>query len=387
MTSTTNVLILSSDTGGGHRSAALALQDSLKQFDTPERKVEVEITRVLEEASFLTRQMANLYNWLLRHRQDWVRYYFNWIERSRPNESQFLFNLAQRYGRQVLERQRPDVIVSVHPMTQHLYAHLLRQLNLSDRVPLVTVVTDPCDGFWRGWACPDVRRYFVASEAARNQLIDYGIESQRIQIAGMPIHLDFQPVSPEQKAQLRLKYGLKPDKFTLLINAGWVGGGNVPKIYQTLSKARDLDIQVVFLAGRNYALKEQALKLARNSKIPIAILGFLPNIRDLMNLADVMVSKLGGLTTFEAIACELPIIADTLTDPMPQEARTVKWLKQLDMGIFLDRPEQIVEAIASFLESPERLQAIKCAYRTHARPDAARSIARQILNLGDRAVI
>jgi UDP-N-acetylglucosamine:LPS N-acetylglucosamine transferase len=218
-------------------------------------------------------------------------------------------------------------------------------------------------------------------------LIDYGIEPQQIQIAGMPIHLDFQPVSPEKKAQLRLKYGLKPDKFTLLINAGWVGGGNVPKIYQTLLDARDLDIQVVFLAGRNYALKEQALKLARNSKIPIAIIGFLPNIRDLMNLADVMVSKLGGLTTFEAIACELPIIADTLTEPMPQEACTVKWLKRLDMGIFLDRPEQIVEAIASFLESPERLQAIKCAYRTHARPDAARSIARQILNLGDRAVI
>ena len=34
--------------------------------------------------------------------------------------------------------------------------------------------------------------------------------------------------------------------------------------------------------------------------------------------------KLGGLTTFEALACRVPIIADVITDPMPQEAGTAR---------------------------------------------------------------
>ena len=39
-----------------------------------------------------------------------------------------------------------------------------------------------------------------------------------------------------------------------------------------------------------------------------------------MSAANVMISKLGGLTTFEALACRVPIIADVITEPMPQEA-------------------------------------------------------------------
>jgi hypothetical protein len=60
-------------------------------------------------------------------------------------------------------------------MTQHFFARTLRELGLLDRMPIVTVVTDPCYGFWKGWACDEVSLYLVATEEARRQLIDYGI--------------------------------------------------------------------------------------------------------------------------------------------------------------------------------------------------------------------
>lgn len=383
MATPTNILIASSDTGGGHRSAARALQTAIARQSYTSHPIQIQIIRVLEEASFFTRQLANLYNWLLRHRQDWVQYYFRLIDTLRPNESVGWFRRLRAYGGNLLSTHQPDIIISVHPMLQHFFAYLLQEYQMSDRIRLVTVVTDPGYGFWRGWACQQVQQYFVASEAAKQQLVDYGIDSDKISVSGMPIHPDFQPVDLETKTKLRSEYGLHPDKFTLLVNAGWIGGGNVPKIFDTLlQQAANSDIQVVFLAGKNRQLANQARKkLAQHDVNPnIFVMEFMPSIHQLMQLSDAMVSKLGGLTTFEAMACELPLIADTVTSPMPQEAATAQWLQDKDMAIFLQRPEDIVGAIASLVESPQRREKMAKLYRTHAQTQGATTIVREILH-------
>ena len=54
-----------------------------------------------------------------------------------------------------------------------------------------------------------------------------------------------------------------------------------------------------------------------------------------MSAANVMISKLGGLTTFEAFACRLPIIADVTTEPMPQEAGAAKLLAKRGAGVLV----------------------------------------------------
>ena len=55
-------------------------------------------------------------------------------------------------------------------------------------------MTDPCYGFWKGWACDDVSLYLVANEDARRQLIDYGVSPEKIKISGMPLHPKFHEV-------------------------------------------------------------------------------------------------------------------------------------------------------------------------------------------------
>ena len=89
----TNILILSSDTGGGHRSAASALEESFLSIPGG-RRILVEVARVLEEATWLTGRLADLYNHLLRHRQDWMKYYYDLIQYLRPNESRLIFQAA-----------------------------------------------------------------------------------------------------------------------------------------------------------------------------------------------------------------------------------------------------------------------------------------------------
>ncbi|MBY0404826.1 MAG: hypothetical protein K2X66_13075, partial [Cyanobacteria bacterium] len=315
----------------------------------------------------------------LREHQDWMKYYYWAINKLKPNESKFIFNQAMGYGVELFERFSPHVIVSVHPMTLHFFAHVLRKLNLADKVPMYTIVTDPCYGFWEGWACDGVQEYFVATEDAKQQLLDYGVSSAKIQNVGMPVHRRFQPVSIPEQLALKEELGLHPDKFTVFLNAGWIGGGNIPQIYEALAKS-NLNIQAIFLTGHNEKLFQEGTQLAESASFPIKVIGYTDSIHLTMNASDVMVSKLGGLTTFEALATQLPIIADVITRPMPQEEQTGLFVEKTGTGILLDRPDKIISVIQSLLDSPERFDAMRQAAGIHGKPGAIDEIAENILN-------
>jgi UDP-N-acetylglucosamine:LPS N-acetylglucosamine transferase len=376
---TKKFLIITSETGGGHTSAAAAIADGLKRFAAPDCLVN--IVRAIEESHLLAQKLTELYNYLLRHHQHLLKYYYWAIEHFRPNESGLLYRLTSRYARQVFEKYCPQVVVSVHPMTQHFIGRMIRDLGLQDRIPLVTVVTDPCYGFWRGWACEDVSLYLVATEEARQQLIDYGVPGEKIKICGIPIHPKFQFQSDDQKAAARSELGLDPEKFTVFINAGWVGGGNIPRIFeQMVEQGNEIkDTQAVFLAGRNDELRDRIGAMARLAAFPTRVIGYTSSMEKLMGAADVMVSKLGGLTTFEALATRLPIIADTTTPPMPQESQTANLISRHNAGVLLRRASDVVPTIYRLLHDPAEHAAMRLAASRIAIPDATRRIVDELM--------
>ena len=100
-----------------------------------------------------------------------------------------------------------------------------------------------------------------------------------------------------------------------------------------------------------------------------------------MQSANVMVSKLGGLTTFEALACRLPIIADTTTPPMPQEAGTVKLLASRGAGILLERSADIVPTIRSLSSDGARYAAMRAATAGMTVPNSTERIISEITAL------
>src|ERR671914_1944940 len=328
------ILIISSDTGGGHRSAAAAIVAGVQKFFEGESYA-VRVVRAVEESHHLSAKLVRLYNWILRNRQHWMKYFYWCMNRIRPETSEFFHKRCVGYVVELFERWCPHIVVSVHPLTQHMFARVLKELNLAHRIPLVTVVTDPYYGFWKGWACDDVTLYLVATDEARRQLIDYGISPQRIKISGMPVHPKFDFPGEQAAQTARTALGLDPDKFTVFVNAGWEGGGNIPLIFRELIRG-ELDVQAIFLAGRNEELRGEAELLASEAKFPVKVIGYSDEVEKLMRAANVMISKLGGLTTFEALSCHLPIIADSTTEPMPQEAGTAEMVVKSGAAVMLE---------------------------------------------------
>jgi len=373
------ILIISSDTGGGHRSAAAAIVAGVQKFLDSESYA-IRVVRAVEESHHLADKLVRLYNWLLRNRQQWMKYYYWIINRIRPDTRQFFHKRCVGYVRGLFERWCPHIVVSVHPLTQHMFGRVLKDLNLADRVPLVSVVTDPCYGFWRGWACDAVTLYLVASEDARRQLIDYGVAPERIKISGMPVHPKFAYPGEEAAQAARRALGLDPEKFTVFVNAGWIGGGNIPQIFRELVHG-ELDVQAIFLAGKNEDLRVAAESIAVNAPFPVKVIGYSDEVEKLMSAANVMISKLGGLTTFEALACRVPIIADVITDPMPQEAGTAKLIAQRGAGVLLNRASDVVNEVRRMMEDEVHYSRMRAATANLALPNSTRYIVEEIAAL------
>jgi UDP-N-acetylglucosamine:LPS N-acetylglucosamine transferase len=373
------ILIISSDTGGGHRSAAAAIVAGVAKFLDSESYA-IRVVRAIEESHHLADKLVRLYNWILRNRQHWMKYYYWFINRIRPDTREFFHKRCVGYVRGLFERWCPHIVVSVHPLTQHIFGRVLKELNLADRVPLVSVVTDPCYGFWKGWACDAVTLYLVASEDARRQLIDYGVAPERIKISGMPVHPKFAYPGEEAAQAARRALGLDPEKFTVFVNAGWIGGGNIPQIFRELVQG-ELDVQAIFLAGKNEDLRAAAESIALEAPFPIKVIGYSDEIEQLMSAANVMISKLGGLTTFEALACRVPIIADVITEPMPQEAGTAKMIAQRGAGVMLNRASDVVGEVRRMMEDEVHYSRMRAATANLALPNATRYIVEEIAAL------
>jgi UDP-N-acetylglucosamine:LPS N-acetylglucosamine transferase len=373
------ILIISSDTGGGHRSAAAAIVAGIEGIVKGDSYA-IRVVRAVEESHHITARAVTLYNWLLRNKQHWMKYLYWAVNRFRPETREFFQSRCIGFVRELFGRWCPHIVVSVHPLTQHLIARVLKELGLADRIPLVTVVTDPYYGFWKGWACDDVRLYLCATEDARRQLIDYGIAPERIKVSGMPVHPKFSFPGDQAARVARTALGLDADKFTVFVNAGWEGGGNIPHIFRELVRG-ELNMQAIFLAGKNEALKNEVETLAADAKFPIKVIGYSDEVEKLLGAANVMISKLGGLSTFEALSCRVPIIADGTTRPMPQEASTVNLIVKSGAAILLQRASDVVPVVRRMIDDSKHYAAMRAATITVAIPNATRRIVEEITAL------
>jgi UDP-N-acetylglucosamine:LPS N-acetylglucosamine transferase len=178
-----------------------------------------------------------------------------------------------------------------------------------------------------------------------------------------------------------MELGLDPGKFTMFINAGWAGGGNIPRIFQQMVEQGEeiKGTQAIFLAGRNEDLHAQASSMAKRAAFPTRVIGYTNAMERLMSAADVMVSKLGGLTTFEALASRLPIIADTTTAPMPQESQTANLISRHHAGVLLKKANDIVPTVRRLLHDPGEHAAMRLAAASIAIPDATKRIVDELM--------
>lgn len=379
------ICLFFSDTGGGHRSAIDAVETAITELLQKESRLQdfdLITENIVEKSHPLNRAFVDLYNLLLRHSQSSMKYYHWFIQTFKPNDSEFGYSLAKNYLKSLVEKLKPAVIVSIHPMANQYLERVISEIDLNDRPKFLLVVTDPNGNSWRGWAAPNADLTIVPNALTKQQLMDWGVREERISVIGMPVHPDFIKPPTTSAEEFKRHLGLHTDRLTLCVNSGWAGGGNLMQIYQELVKV-NRPIQVIFLCGHNRKLYEHAKSKARKSSFPTAVLPFHDRMADLMSAVDLMVTKAGGLTTFEAIARRLPIAVDMITPPMPQEMGTVEILIEQKLAFPVTKANDIVPIVENFLCVPDKQNASLPEVYNLDQVDAIHKIARTIVSYCD----
>ncbi len=181
---------------------------------------------------------------------------------------------------------------------------------------------------------------------------------------------------PKDRGECLRRQGLAGDRPIVLQLAGGFGVGPIEQIYHgVLEVATPLEIVVV--TGRNAEVKKQLDRVRAPQRHRAKLVGFTDEIDELMAVADVVLSKPGGLTTSEVLARGA---AMAIVNPIPgQESRNSDFLLENGAAIKINNIGTLPHKLTQLLADPKRLAALKSAARRLGRPQAAFDVARRAL--------
>ena len=363
----TSVLILHATAGAGHTRAAQAIAAALRPSGRKFRVVDIlDCT-----SAFFRRIHVESYIDLVQKAPALWGYFYEKSDIAFPPDSKrararLAFNkLNARSFKTLLAEAKPDVIVCTHFLPLELLSDLKRSGKLN--VPVHAVVTDVSPHAF--WIYPHIDHYHVATPAAARELTRKGFPAGRISVTGIPVDPIFSHRTPAPEA--RAKLGL-PEKPTALLLSGGFGIGPMKQMLASFSESR-ADLSLVVVAGKNAALERECRTLAAKLPVSVTVHGFVSNMHELMDAADLIVTKPGGLTTTEILAKGKPM---ALIAPIPgQEQRNCEYLLEEGAAVRLYDVGDSAYALQNWLGDTSRLKRMAAAARSIARPNAAKDIA------------
>ena len=370
------ILILFSDTGGGHRAAARALTDALKQLD-PTCDVTV-ADPLMSQGPAVVRRLASLYSPMIqRSRAAWGAVYHS------SNTKPTFAAIRAVFGRGVrkvivdlVAKHDPDVVLSVHPLLNHIAHQAI--LKCGRPRALMTVITDLVD-FHRGWTFSRADLVVAPTELARKVALRRRVPADRIKLLGLPVDLRFRPPAPGEKRALRRRYGLDEVRFTVLVMGGAAGVGNLIKQVRVLAWEPH-QWQLIAICGRNERLRSRLARV--RFATPTLVLGFVDNMPELMRASDLVVTKAGPGAIAEALATGVPVL---VTGFLPgQESPNVDFVVEAGFGAFTPRENDLLDEVRVLAEGGPTWQEMARKAAEMAHPYASSDIARECLLLAAR---
>jgi 1,2-diacylglycerol 3-beta-galactosyltransferase len=372
------ILILMSDTGGGHRASAQALKAGFDELYPNRLAIEI-VDFITDYMPWPFNQMPKAYPFLSNDAPWlWKLLYGGPNHRLSNTLAQIGSRLLVRSAHRVIDAHQPDLIISVHPLMQLVC--MLAMARRPQRIPFVTVVTDLTTAHPL-WFHREVNAVYVASENTRQMALKAGVDPARIHLLGLPIRPAFAR-SPRPKADLRAELGMALELPAVLLMGGGEGVGPVEEIAAACDASlsatgRPLG-QIVVICGRNKALQERLT--TRAWRTPARVNGFVDNMPDWMHACDCIVTKAGPGTIAEALICGLPII---LSGFIPgQEEGNVPFVVENGVGVYEKSPAAIAAIVARWF-GPERehLREMSARARALGHPHATFDIVRSIVQL------
>lgn len=371
------VLIFYASYGGGHLNAAKSIENCIinnyKYIDVELIDCMKYINKTIEKVTTSAyREMAKKTPWA------WGKIYSD-------SQKGPLAHISSRSNKimaikllKLLREKQPDLIISTHPFGSQMCSYLKRKGKISAKI--ATIMTDfaPHDQWLVGNDFTDY--YFVAHDKMKQYLISKNIPENKVYVTGIPISNRF--LEKFDKKEVLKSFQLSEGKQTVLFFGGGefgLGKTKTIQIFEAFVKSTE-NIQIVAIAGRNQKMKynfEEVVK-THNKSDAVKILEFTDKVPELMSIADLIVTKPGGLTTSENLASHLPMV---IINPIPgQEEENAKFLEEKGIAIWIKKTDDTSNIIKSLFLNPDKLSEMRKNTYLLAHPHSTEAICEILLN-------
>lgn len=288
--------------------------------------------------------------------------------------------MIDRYGymriSQLMKENDFDVVINTFPMQ----ALPIYKQRIKPGIPFINVLTDFC--LHTRWISDGIDYFFVACDSLKKELMDTGINGNKITISGIPIKEEFNHPSLDSSHKYFSSIETNETK-KLLISAGAYGVlKDLAHILEELKIKEELNITVV--CGSNQLLFKELMNKYQNDT-NITILGYVSNMAKLMSESDIMVTKAGGISLSEALAIQIPLI---LTPAVPgQEKDNAYFFEKEGMAIVTKSEEEIAPAVLSLLKQPLLARSLSKQMKKHFHSNSSALIVDKVLTLIEKPYI
>ncbi len=371
-----NFLVLSVTAGEGHNSTARAIRSELEGrgaectvLDTFDY-IAPEFAKFIADGYLLVTEKAK-YAYRLGYRL---------AEKRHQNEREFApSNLIKRAASDELSdfiRAEPyDAIVFTHPFAG-IMLDIMKDKHMIDN-RTVGILTDfTFHPYWED--CTSNDYVVVPDRLLLPQARRKGFRDEQILPFGIPIDPRFRDTVPKEEARRSL--GLDEDCMTFLVMGGSMGYGNMAENVRRIDALEtERDFQLIVVCGNNSEMKAEIDTIAETSRHRMLVTGFVKTIPQMMDAADCIVTKPGGLTTSEALSKHLPMI---IANPIPgQEERNAEFLLNNGCALATSKTCPIDECIYQFLTSDVRRRSMRDCIGAIAKPDSASTLGQFLTEL------
>lgn len=333
-------LILSANTGGGHNAAAYAIQEELNR-----RGIESDVEDCL---SFISEKTSDFISWghsyLYKHMP---RVFGHAYRLEEQHSSQFIYDSialgASKYHAFITEREY-QAVICVHVFSSTLVTEEQRRYGKS--LPHFFVATDYTCSPGAGEAEADA--WLIPHADLIDEFVECGVPRERVFATGIPIRRAF--TDELDKAQVRRELGLPLDGRVVLMCCGSIGCGKMNRIVPEFAQALPSDCTLVVICGNNEKLYEQLVESNTPRVIPV---GFTDKIAQYMAVADVCLSKPGGLSTTELLAIGVPSVLVLVVPGC--ESRNMAFITGLGLALGSEGWDEAAERALELLNAPEKM--------------------------------
>ncbi len=364
------VLILTITTGQGHNQAAKTLSEYLEKHDGVKavtldafEYINQGLKEIVSRGYLMSaKRLPKVYGKAYR------------MAEKRDSENGYIMRATSSIMAKKLigfvEEYDADVIVCTHVFAAMLVTDIEKKFKRD--IKTIGIVTDfTIHPYWEE---TDLDYYITANEFLTNQALKKGISKDRVIPIGIPIDPKFAKVCEKDRARAIL--GIE-NMNTVLVMSGSMGYGKVARVVKKLDSS-NLNFQIISVCGNNQKLKKQIDKMHLKHKI--YNFGFTDKVDLMMDAADCIVTKPGGITSSEALAKGLPMI---IANPIPgQEDRNVEFLMNNGAAFKVSSTYPVDEAVYQMFTNDIRLQAIKEISEVLGKPDSTLKIVEFIMNSG-----